>query len=168
MKRLVVVLAVLLLPLTVAAPAAAKLVERGTLTGPGLSRPIQIEAGTAADDRRLNTVRTATAVNNSLLAGLPDVFAAKRPAGRLGPRYRLDWYEPGDGRPVVVQYVYPYAGKRPVVHTPAQRNVVSPGWLRAPAYLKSTLRALGLPAEPPVQVRSRPSSGGCSSSGSPS
>jgi hypothetical protein len=162
MRRLLVVLAVLLVPLTIAAPAVAKLVERGTLTGPGLSRPIEIKPGTAADDRRLNTVRTGTAVNNTLLAGLPDVFAAERPAGRLGPRYRIDWYEPGNDRPVVVQYVYPYAGDRPVVHTPPQRNVVSPGWLRAPAYLKGTLRALGLPAKPPAQERRPSPSPSCS------
>ncbi|WP_188187681.1 hypothetical protein [Nonomuraea sp. SYSU D8015] len=157
MRRLVVVLAAVLLPLAIASPATAKLVERGTLTGPGLSRPIEIKPGTAADDRRLNTVRTGTAVNNTLLEGLPDVFSAERPDGRLGPRYRIDWYEPGDDRPVVVQYVYPYAGERPVVHTPAQKNVVSPGWMRAPAYLKSTLRALGLPAKPPAQARPSPS-----------
>ncbi|MEV0612843.1 hypothetical protein AB0I81_05895 [Nonomuraea sp. NPDC050404] len=153
MRRLFVVLTVALLPLVIASPAAAKLVERGTLTGPGLSRPIEIKPGTAADDRRLNTVRTGTAVNNTLLEGLPDVFSARRPDGGLGPRYRIDWYEPGVDLPVVVQYVYPYAGTRPVVHTPAQKNVVSPGWMRAPAYLKGTLRALGLPAKPPAQAR---------------
>ncbi|MFI7698589.1 hypothetical protein [Nonomuraea sp. NPDC049480] len=65
MRRLLVVLAVVLLPFSIASPAAAKLVERGTLTGPGLSRPIEIKPGTATGDRRLNTVRTGTAVNNT-------------------------------------------------------------------------------------------------------
>ncbi|MBG0831094.1 hypothetical protein HS041_25365 [Planomonospora sp. ID67723] len=144
MRRLTVAL-LIIASFLITPPALAKGVDYAVLTGPGV-RPVEIKPSTAAADRRLHALRVETAVNEAMLKELPDVFGAKRPRGKLGPRYRLAWHVPGNPDTWIVQYVYPYAKPRPVVHTPKQRQVAHPGWYRAPSSLKGTLAKLGLPA----------------------
>lgn len=143
MKRILFVLAAVTLALTVATPALAKAISHGALTGHGVH--IWIKPGSARQDARLNTLRTGTQANGALYADLSGSFSAKRPKGKLGPRYRLTWYGPPGDTLVLYQYVYPYARKGPVVYTPRQPGAERHGWHRAPTYVKTTLITLGLP-----------------------
>ncbi|MER6514809.1 hypothetical protein ABT158_48930 [Nonomuraea sp. NPDC001636] len=149
MRRLLTLtVPVILLTVLTAAPAQAKAISHGELTGPGLSAPIVVKPGSQAGDNRLNSLRTGTAAHAALYRGLPQAFGA-RPKGRLGPCYRLEWYGPPGDTLTLTQYIYPYAKRGPVVRTPRQSGAVQHGWLRAPSYVRSILHTLGLPKKPP-------------------
>ncbi|GAA0935256.1 hypothetical protein [Nonomuraea longicatena] len=146
----------LLVPLLTATPALAKGISHGRLTGPGLSAPIKVVPGSRARDTRLNTLRTGTSAHAAVYAFMPKTFGSRRPPGRLGPCYRLEWYGPPGDTPVLLQFVYPYAARGPVVRTPKQKGAVQHGWVRAPAYTKDVLRELGLPKRAPAGGRTCP------------
>ncbi len=142
-------LALLLTFLVTATPALAKGVDKGVLTGPGLSGPLRIEPGDERSSASLDLIREGSGVNPALIAELPGEFLAGPPPGELGPRYRLAWHLPEDDSEIV-QDLYPYAPGAPVVHTPAQKHVVRAGWRQAPAFLKDALVGIGLPREAPA------------------
>ena len=81
----------------------------------------------------------------------PDPTTRTRPAGDLGPRYRIVYRVPGpSGASTIVQDVYPYAKPSPVTHMRGgqlfwggQRTYG--GWLVAGAGLKTALVEAGLP-----------------------
>ncbi|WP_157254655.1 hypothetical protein [Nonomuraea typhae] len=150
MRRLIILaVAVLLLPLLTAAPALAKGISHGRLTGPGLRAPIDIKSGSRIKDDRLNSLRTGTSAHAAIYPGLRANAFGARPKGGLGPCYRLDWYGPPGDTLALTQYVYPYARRGAVIHTPSQAGAVQNGWLRAPGYVKRILRAMGLPKKAP-------------------
>jgi hypothetical protein len=132
-----------------AAPTSAwaKGPDQVTITGPSLSQPINVVPVDAASSAQLDLIRQGSGIEAAMFAELPGEFAAARPAGDLGPQYRMTWNVPGDG--TVAQDLYPYAAPSPAVFTPPQRLVTRSGWFTAPAFLKDTLHSLGLPAEPP-------------------
>lgn len=146
--RIVLCLASLLATiLLAAAPALAKGPDSATITGPGLSQPIEVQPAEPAKEAALGLLRQASAIDAVLIPEIEQEFAATAPSGDLGPRYRLAWHLPEDGSQVV-QDLYPYADAGPFLHTPPQRHVVRTGWHQAPPMLKDTLTGLGLPEAP--------------------
>ncbi|MDX3104769.1 hypothetical protein ACIBO5_45385 [Nonomuraea angiospora] len=149
MTRTLRLLAILLTTLAVAAaPARAKEPDSATISGPGLSKPIEVAPTEPRLDTALDLLRQDAAISAVLIAEIPGSFAAQAPAAELGPRYRLAWHLPEDGSEVV-QELYPYAAAGPVLHTPSQPHVVRSGWHQARGSLKDTLIGLGLPEEAP-------------------
>jgi hypothetical protein len=85
----------------------------------------------------------------------PDPTSATRPAGSLGPRYKVVYVVPGPNSIVsrIVQWVYPYAKNGPVTYVrPGQpfweSDRTHGGWFRATG-LKRVLVRMGLPAVAP-------------------
>jgi hypothetical protein len=86
----------------------------------------------------------------------PDPTLKARPAGPLGPRYRITYVVPGPNgiRSTVVQWAYPYAKPVPLTYMrPGQSfwgsRKAHGGWYRSSADLKRMLVQAGLPARAP-------------------
>ncbi|MDH2427324.1 hypothetical protein [Sphaerisporangium sp. TRM90804] len=151
MRRTITVLAVLLAAILMGGPAWAKGPDRATVSGPGLAGAVDVRPDREGRSPFLDPLREASGIHLALFEEYPGTLAKERPEGDLGPRYRIAWHVPwtGDGLEVV-QDVYPYATPRLAVHTAAQEGVERSGWYAAPALLKATLVALGLPERPPA------------------
>lgn len=79
----------------------------------------------------------------------------KRPAGKLGPRYRIVWTVPGpNGKAKISQDAYPYAQPQPVTYMkPGQvfwdGQHTRGGWYVGDAQLRASLIAVGVPRSAP-------------------
>jgi hypothetical protein len=142
--------------LVATAPAAAKGPSTASLSGPGLDRAVPINGdGESGAGTPLGSLVELGGFFPQMFLEVPDPTIRTRPAGDLGPRYRVVYRVPGsDGTSTVVQDVYPYA-KTPVTHMrPDQRfwgsNRTHGGWFVAGPGLKVTLVAAGLPQSPPA------------------
>jgi hypothetical protein len=145
MSRSLLVTAVLALAL--ATPASAKWVDRATITGPGLDAPI-VAGGEVLFD--------SSGFYSATFAQSPG-HAAPR-TKQLGPRYTVTHIVPGPTGHPVRQDLYPYAAGGPVTYMKAGQPFVDGlqtqgGWYAAPADLKETLVALGLPRVAPAASR---------------
>ncbi len=156
MKRLLLVL-VLGLGLVLAGPAAAKGPSKVTVTGPGLGQPVVL---TGDPESNLGSL-FGRLVDQSgwfplVFRQSPDPTSRTSPAGRLGPGYLATYVVPvgGNATTTIRQRLYPFASGGPVTFVRAGQHIFGGlthgGWYRAPAALRRTLAAIGLPSKPPV------------------
>ena len=146
-------LALLLVPTSALAKGASK----GTITGPGLAKPIQLTGiGEPGSAGTLGRVAEHTGFFAVVFGASPEVTLAKRPTGELGPRYLITYVMPGpngaDSK--LVQELYPYAAGGPVSYMPAGQTFwdgqrTHGGWYVGGPELKATLVEAGLPARAP-------------------
>jgi hypothetical protein len=135
--------------MTITPPAHAKFNVRVVIDGPGLPRSIEL----------LNPVIDIGCVFNR-----PCSPASAPPAGPLGPRYTVIQFLEGHHArgPMmdrIVHDLYPDATGGPRLFTASgqayhewdRMRRVRGGWTRAPQPLITTLRARGLPAQPPIE-----------------
>jgi hypothetical protein len=143
--------------LVATAPGAAKGPLNASVTGPGLDHAIPVygdgEGGTSTP---LGQLVQLGGFFPQVFAEFPDPTTRTRPAGDLGPRYRIEYRVPGPNgnRSKLVQDVYPYA-QTPVTHMKRYQrfwgaNFTHGGWFVARHGLKATLVAAGLPQSPPA------------------
>jgi hypothetical protein len=155
----VLFLLVSLLAACLAAPAAlAKGASEATVTGPGLSGPLELPgSGEPGSGDPLGTIAETAGFFAAVFGQSPDPMLAERPTGVLGPRYVITYVMPGPNGDQVelVQDLYPYAKPHPVTYTkPGQQLWATErtrgGWYVA-AYsgLREILVEAGLPATPP-------------------
>ena len=142
--------------LVATAPAAAKGPSTASLTGPGLDHALPVKGeGESGPGTPLGSLVELGGFFPQVFLQVPDPTKRTRPAGDLGPRYRITYRVPGPhGTSTLVQDVYPYA-KTPVTYmSPDQRfwgvNHTHGGWFVAGPGLKVTLVAAGLPESPPA------------------
>lgn len=142
--------------LVATAPAAAKGPSTASLTGPGLDHAVPVKGeGESGPGTPLGSLVQLGGFFPQVFQQFPDSTIRTRPAGNLGPRYRIEYRVPGPNANgnKLVQDVYPYA-KTPVTYmSPGQRfwgvNHTHGGWFVAGSGLKATLVAAGLPESPP-------------------
>jgi hypothetical protein len=142
--------------LVATAPAAAKGPSTASLTGPGLDHALPVKGeGESGPGTPLGSLVELGGFFPQVFLQVPDPTKRTRPAGDLGPRYRITYRVPGPHETsTLVQDVYPYA-KTPVTYmSPDQRfwgvNHTHGGWFVAGPGLKVTLVAAGLPQSPPA------------------
>jgi hypothetical protein len=158
----------LLLPIVIALAATPAALAKGPdyalLTGPGISGSIRIDGD--GEDAGTGTPLGALAFRGGYASQVfghhPDEPTTRaRPAGNLGPRYRILYSVPTPtGRRSIVADVYPYAVPRAVTYMrPGQSffDAMSThgGWYVAKPGLRSTLLDAGLPARSPSGGASR-------------
>jgi hypothetical protein len=158
MKRLVLAaaagaLAALLLPMV----ALAKGASEATITGPGLGDGITLAGEGDPNGTALMQIAESAGFFPSVFVTTPSPMLAKRPAGELGPRYRITYLMPGPEGVVdeLEQDVYPYATPNAVSYTkPGQTyfggEKTVGGWYVGDWTLKDRLVAVGLPETPPA------------------
>ena len=158
MRKLVLLAIVAALAALVATgSAAAKGPSTASLSGPGLDRALPVKGeGESGPGTPLGSLVELGGFFPQVFLQVPDPTKRTRPAGDLGPRYRIAYRVPGpnNGAGTLVQDVYPYA-KTPVTYMkPNQRfwgvNHTHGGWFVAGPGLKVTLVAAGLPESPPA------------------
>jgi hypothetical protein len=158
MKRLVFLLSTLALAL--AGPAAAKGPDQATITGPGLDGgKIVFRSGGGDPTRGSKFFQFVENVGffPAVFRQTPDPMLDKRPAGRLGPRYRVVYRVPGPdgGNATVRQDVYPYASIGVVSYMkPGQsvfdgRERTRGGWYVAGRASRGILVSSGFPSTSP-------------------
>src|SRR3954453_20742232 len=138
-------LAALVLP----AAAQAKGPTEGSISGPGFAKVVKV----ANDDGNLTQ---QSGFFPPAFGQSPDPLLHARPAGKLGPRYKIVWTVPnGEGTSFRIhQDLYPYAQDGAVTYMKPGRRIFETrprgGWSRT-ADLPRTLVALGLPASAPAE-----------------
>jgi len=144
------VLAALLLP----ALAAAKEPTRASISGPGFHKTLTMREGPDFSSSPIGRLTEASGFFPSAVGQSPDPMLHARPAGQLGPRYRIRWTVPAGTTHVITQDVYPYAKGGAVAYTrpgqPIFDSRTTGGWYRNPE-LKRTLVSLGLPTSAPSE-----------------
>lgn len=124
---------------------------RAVITGPGLDEPIVIEGPARWHSYSFQLgemLRDPWPYGGGELgreAPAPDLRT-------LGPRYRIVyWFDDYRASQESFQDLYPYAPGGPMAYTGAGWPLTGPGsWWRAPAALRTSLIAYGLPASPPI------------------
>ena len=157
MRRLLLLATVgALTALVSTAPALAKGPSSASLTGPGLDRALPVKGqGEMGTGTPLGSLVELGGFFPQMFVQTPDSTTRTRPAGDLGPRYRVVYRVPGpNGTSTVVQDVYPYAKTPATYMSPGQRfwgsSRTHGGWFISGPGLKATLVAAGLPQSPPV------------------
>jgi hypothetical protein len=143
--------------LATAAPAAAKGPSSASLTGPGLGHALPVKGlGERGPGTPLGALVQFGGFFPQVFGGVPDPTRRTRPAGDLGPRYRVVYRVPGPGgKSTIVQDVYPYAKPNPVTHMRAYQRFwddmfTHGGWFVSRSALKATLVEVGVPKSPPT------------------
>src|SRR4029077_4145446 len=97
--------------LAVTAPAAAKGPSTASVTGPGLDHALPVKGqGEMGSGTPLGSLVMLGGFFPQVFLESPDPTTRTRPAGDLGPRYRVVYRVPGpNGTSTLVQDVYPYA-----------------------------------------------------------
>jgi len=147
--------AAVVLALVLPTLATAKGPVGASISGPGLDRALRVRGDGEGPGTALGNLTMASGFFAQTFGQTPDPTLRSRPAGTLGPRYRVVYTLPGpkglDSR--VVQLVYPYA-------KPAALSYMRPdqpfwdgdrtygGWFKASTSLKRMLVRAGLPAKP--------------------
>ena len=158
MKRFVLVpLAIALVAASVPAAALAKGASEAEITGPGLDEPITLAGEGQTGGEQLMRIAEALGFFPAVFSQIPDPMLDTRPAGALGPKYRVTYVMPGPNNEVdeLVQDVYPYAEPNPVSYTkPGQRFWTTErtrgGWFVAATQLaRDELVTVGLPRSAP-------------------
>jgi hypothetical protein len=147
----------MLAALAVTAPASAKGPSAASLTGPGLDRMLTVNGfGEGGTGTPLGSLVQFGGFFPEAFGESPDPTTRMRPAGDLGPLYRVVYRMPEpNGASTIVQDVYPYAKPAPVTHMRAGQRFwgsmrTNGGWLVSDAALKLALVKAGLPKSPPV------------------
>jgi len=122
-------------------PALAKGIESATITGPGLTRPIEVSGPATGKLPALAAVWEVTPGHPE-----PVPLLDRAPTRQLGPGYTIGWrILAGELR----QEVYPHASGGPLVHTAAGQaihgGVTAGGWYQAHVALRDMLYMLGMP-----------------------
>jgi hypothetical protein len=135
-----------------AAPALAKGADQATITGPGLQHPIVLGGlGEPDTDSTLAQLAEGSGLFPAMFG--PDAgsaLVADKPAGRLGPRYRLVYRVPDSTALQIRQDLYPQADGGPVTYTPAGQAAFGGqrtfgGWFTAPRTFTALLTRIGIP-----------------------
>ena len=149
MRRTILALAAM--ALVVPGAALAKGASEAAITGPGLDKAIVITGGEDVGTP-LGDLAIQTGFYPAVFGQTPDPMLAGRPAGKLGPKYRITWTMPGPNNEtdLIRQDVYPYAKPSPVTYMrPGQRFFTTErtrgGWYQSTVDLKRRLVAAGLP-----------------------
>ena len=153
--------AVLLLVAALALPASAsaKGASAASITGPGLGKMLTVGGNGETTGNALGNLADAAGFFPAVFLRMPDPMTDKRPAGKLGVRYRIVWTVPGpNGESKISQDAYPYAQPQPVAYMkPGQAfwdgRHTRGGWYVSDSQLSASLFAVGVP-------RSAPSAGG--------
>jgi len=161
MRRfLLLATAAMLAALALTAPASAKGPSTASLTGPGLDRALPVKGeGEGGYGTPLGSLVQLGGYFPQVFGGSPNPTTRTRPAGDLGPRYRVLYRVPGpNANSTLVQDVYPYAKPNPVTHMRAGQRFwggtrTKGGWFVSEAGLKRTLVQAGLPKSPPASPR---------------
>jgi hypothetical protein len=162
MKRLLFPLVAVLLAFPAA--AAAKGPSKAEVSGPGIGKALVV-VGAESPGTPLMTLAESSGFFPLVFTTTPDPTSRTRPAGNLGPRYRVVYRVPGPNRVDTLRGdLYPYAKPRPVSYMkPGQRfwdgQRTHGGWYVGDARMKGTLVRAGLSPTPP-----RGGTGGGSSS----
>jgi len=141
--------------LVATAPAAAKGPSTASLTGPGLDHALPVKGqGEGGSGTPLGSLVMVGGFFPQVFLETPDPTTRTRPAGDLGPRYRVMYRVPGpNGTSTLVQDVYPYAETPVTYMSPGLHfwgtNRTHGGWFVAAAGLKAALVKAGLPESPP-------------------
>lgn len=143
MKRSLLLAVVVALAL--AGPAPAKWIDRVTITGPGVERPI-VTGGEFLFD--------SSGFYAATFGPSTDLLPAA-PIKRLGPRYTVLYSLPGPERVRVRQDLYPYAAGGPITYTPPGQPLYDGqrtrgGWYAGGRDLKDALASIGLPRAAPA------------------
>jgi hypothetical protein len=157
MTRLTIVAAALT-ALVLPSLAVAKEPSQAEISGPGFHKTIFMPRGGGGDNGEafssspIGHLTEASGFFPSAVGQSPDPMLHARPAGPLGPRYRIRWTVPADTTHVITQDVYPYAKGGAVAYTRPGQPIFDArtigGWYRNPE-LKRTLVSIGLPAQAP-------------------
>jgi hypothetical protein len=150
-------IAAAIVALALPALASAKGPASALVTGPGIEGSLVIRGNGEVARNPLGTLAASSGLFAQVFGQSPDPTSAARPAGRLGPRYRVVYLVPGpegvESR--IVQLVYPFA--KPVVLTYVRPGQIfwdgrktHGGWYQARAVLKRVLVRAGLPARAPT------------------
>jgi hypothetical protein len=153
MKRYLVVAAALAAALVLPAVASAKGPASATITGPGLDRQLAIRGqGEGGSGTPLGSLVDLGGFFAQMYGQTPDPTLVTRPAGTLGPRYKVVYVVPGPNaiQSRVVQFAYPFAKPAPLTYMkPGQAfwgtKQTHGGWFTAPADLKNVLVRAGVP-----------------------
>ena len=117
MKRLM--LAVIAAALLVPATAAAKEPSEASISGPGFSKTLKLQAAGDFSNTALGHLTFRSGFFPAAVGQIPDPMLSGRPAGKLGPRYTIVWTVPGGGNTHRIrQDIYPYARGGAVTHSP--------------------------------------------------
>ncbi len=150
-------LAAALVALVIPVVAAAKGPVSASVMGPRLEVPLMIRGDGEGPGTALGTLAMKSGFFAQMFGQTPDPTLASRPAGSLGPRYKVVYVVPGpnDIRSRVVQFVYPYAKPVALTYMRAGQPVwegqtTYGGWFRATTGLKQMLVRAGLPARMPA------------------
>jgi len=141
------------------AGAFAKGASEASIEGPGLGKTIKISGNGETSGDKLGNLGEAAGFFPAVFVRSPDPMSDTRPAGKLGPRYRIVWTVPGpNGESKISQDAYPFAEPQPVTYMkPGQvfwgREHTRGGWYVGDSQLSASLFAVGVP-------RSTPSAGG--------
>lgn len=156
MRRLLLLATVgTLATLAVTATAAAKGPSAASLSGPGLDHALPVKGqGEGGSGTPLGSLVMLGGFFPQVFLETPDSTTRTRPAGDLGPRYRVVYRVPGpNGNSTLVQDVYPYAETPVTYMRPGEHfwgsNRTHGGWFVAGPGLKAALVTAGLPKSPP-------------------
>jgi hypothetical protein len=156
MRKALLLLAVGALALP--ASAYAKGASEASLTGPGIGTTVITGNGETGGDK-LGKLGQFAGFFPAVYSQAPDEMTDRRPAGKLGPRYRIVWTVPGpNGNSKITQDAYPFAEPQPVTYMkPGQvfwnSHRTRGGWYVGDSRLSASLFAIGVP-------RTAPSAGG--------
>lgn len=135
----------------VTSPAFGKGPSKVTVEGQGLEAPIRFGGGEGSSE--VGAFAQASGIYQGMYGDNPgwSPMLEGRPSDDLGPRYVATYAVPqGNGRrDLIRQFLYPYAKKGPVTHTPSGQPFFKTqetlgGWFRAPVELKDRLVEAGL------------------------
>ena len=151
----------LLVAVAVALPASAfaKGASEASIQGPGLGKTVTISGNGETSGDKLGNLGQSAGFFPAVFGQTPDPMSDQRPAGKLGPRYRIVWTVPGpSGDSKITQDAYPLAQPQPVTYMkPGQLfwdgQHTRGGWYVGDSQLSASLFAVGVP-------RSAPSTGG--------
>ena len=143
--------------LLVPAVASAKGPTAASISGPEFAKKLAIRYdGAGSGPGGLLTEQSG--LFPAVFGQSPDPMLHRRPAGPLGPRYRIVWTVPGGRDFILRQDLYPYARGGAVTYMkpgqPIFDTTTRGGWYRNPE-LKRTLVRMGLPARAAVTSSSR-------------
>ena len=152
-------LLLLVAALALPASASAKGASAASITGPGLGKTLTVGGDGETTGNTLGNLGQSAGFFPAVFARTPDPMTDERPAGKLGPRYRIVWTVPGpNGDSKITQYAYPYAQPQPVTFMKPGQSFwdgqhTRGGWYVGDSQLSASLFAVGVP-------RSTPSAGG--------
>jgi hypothetical protein len=148
-RLLAVAVAAVVLP----AGALAKGPDYALLSGPGIDGAIRIDGdGESGIGTPLGALATYGGYGTLVFGHHPNQPTTKtRPAGTLGPRYRIVYSVPTpSGRRSILADLYPFATPRPLTYMkpgqPFHEGMTTQGgWYAAPPALKTTVVRAGVP-----------------------